>query len=293
MQILIPLKKLNSSGPREILLISGVPARSSSVEKSISFVKRQIICDADYFVHCWINSDFKVSFFKSNSTLVWVVFQITKLYRPSRLFIDKIYGSAIMFSRRRPAPETIFRYLGLDNNIVLESISALAVDKKFCSLNSPNLSDLERRSIDQGSSNLLGFSNMSKMFGGMQRCLDASRSHLLSDIVVRIRPDIIIDDIDIKSHINNILAGEVDVVSYCKKGHRSSYGRTRIPDQLFITRVGTMKKIISALSELDSIYDESKLNCAEGFGGEVILGIITNKLDMVVHVVEGIVKIER
>lgn len=275
------------------LLISGLPMKTASVRASISGIRRYLKSDVDYVAHTWLSKGYKKSFFKHNGRFVWFLYQITKVYKPARITIDRIYFYFKEKFKSEYNEFDAYDYLGLGDNLIIEDYKSIIFDNLFCELNTHNYKDLKQRARKKGSSNLLGFNNMKKMFEGINRALNNLKNIQDDDVIIRLRPDLVLDDIDIIKYVTHIKSNDYDIICFCQLGSSKFYGVCRISDQFFICKAVTLRNVLKELGSLNKVYEQSKAFGAEGFGGEVILSVISTNLNLKVLTVEGIKKIER
>jgi|SaaInlStandDraft_7_1057024.scaffolds.fasta_scaffold33893_2 hypothetical protein len=271
------------------LIVSGVPKSSNSVIRTFALIKQQF--DSHKIsAFCWLNTYYGRSFFKGNGLFVWSVFQITKLYKPSRSLIDLIY---YRFGKP-PGVGNIqeeFSRLGLEKHLTIDSYNLNS--KSFCTLNDDNRKVIELHAKEFGSTNILGFQHMKTMFEGIKRAVKASGAIDKEAVIVRIRPDLVVLELNLDKYIKHIEGGEYDLVSFCQCGQKENYSDFRLCDQFFIAKLGVLYKIFDALTQLDQIYFLARESKVSSFGGEVILGLIAREIGIKSLTVEGIKRIER
>lgn len=277
--------------------MSGLPSVTESVKWSLGYVRRTLEDPDDYSIHSWESEGYIVPFFKKGDRFTWLVYQLTRLYKPSRILIARIYNwlakHRLVSCVKSESVTENFKKLGFEGNVYIETFSNTSINGDFCLLKNVNVNDLKERSLVEGSSNMLGFANMPRMFEGMKRAVEYITEIYDDDIVIRIRPDLKIISVDLDYYVSLVSHHDIDVVSFCKAGTNRYYGENRLSDQFFIMRLSTFKRVFEALKDMDSIYLRSKALKADGFGGEVIFFCVCNMLDLRFKSVEGIVQIVR
>lgn len=275
------------------LVVTGIPNPTERVKYSIGRVRHSCLFPIRSVGHCWINAQQSRSFFKKSGPHIWFIYQLTRPYKKSRYWVEKI--ASLFDHNALPVRNyrTELHSINAADRVVLEEYEGHVNLGSFCTLTFENLADLESRSLQAGSANLLGFANMHSMFFGLYRGIQNLPVTSTEDIIIRLRPDVVISDIDVEYYVELVASNEIDIVTFCKNGGGQFYGEGRIPDQFFIAKLKTYRKIFSELYHLDAIYRETKACNSSGFGGEVILGAACSRLGLLVRILEGIVAIER